>query len=149
MAKELGAGQDTFVTCREPANHRRITPWGDLLMPGQPISKAAEPSPLKYWALIAFESMGAGALAITLAFAVVLVAVGIYVQIIWPLTDWDLVSVSLDPYYSQIVVAIVFIFLTGTAVGFWFVSGAAWQTRKQTPATRGIAAGRRVSRTHF
>lgn len=111
-----------------------------------PKPKAAEPGPLKYWVMIAFESMGTGALAITLAFAAVLVVVGVYVQVIWPLTDWDLVTVSLDPYYSQIVLAGVFIFLIGTAAGFWFVSGAAWHDSKRRPAPKNLAPRQRSLR---
>jgi hypothetical protein len=111
--------------------------------------KASEPGPLKQWAMIAFESLGAGALAIMLVFAAVLVVVGVYVQLIWPLTDWDMVGVSLEPYQSAIVMALVFVFIAGSAVGFWFVSGAAWQAQRQSPSSRSVASKRPISRARY
>jgi hypothetical protein len=115
----------------------------------QPKTKASEPGPLKQWAMIAFESMGAGALAIMLVFAAVLVVVGVYVQVVWPLTDWDMVGVSLEPYESAIIMALVFVFITGSAVGFWFVSGAAWQTQRQPPSSRRVPPKRTIARARY
>jgi hypothetical protein len=37
--------------------------------------------------MIVLESLGVGALTIMLVFAAILVVVGVYVQIVWPLTD--------------------------------------------------------------
>ena len=99
--------------------------------------------------MIAFESLGAGALAIMLVFAAVLVVVGVYVQVVWPLTDWDMVGVSLEPYWTTIITVLVFVFIAGSAAGFWFVSGAAWQTQGRIPPARGVAPKRPISRTPF
>jgi hypothetical protein len=89
--------------------------------------KPAKPDPLKEWAMILFESLGFGMLAILIALSVVLLAVGLYVQVIWPLTDWDLVNVSLEPYQSLVSTVLLSIFAFGSGLGFWFVSGAAWK----------------------
>ncbi|HVO81638.1 MAG TPA: hypothetical protein VMT28_12965 [Terriglobales bacterium] len=108
-------------------------------MPGpRPKSKTDEPGPLKYWTMIVFESLGVGALVIMLVLAAVLVLVGVYVQIVWPLTDWDMVSVSLEPYRSLITTSLFSIFLAASAAGFWFISGAAWRTVKPTSLARGV-----------
>jgi uncharacterized membrane protein (Fun14 family) len=66
-------------------------------------------------------------LALLITLATVLVAVGLYVQVIWPLTDWDLVSVNLEPYQSLVSTILLSIFAFGSGLGFWFVSGAAWK----------------------
>ena len=77
--------------------------------------------------MVLFESFGFGMLAILITLSVVLLAVGIYVQVIWPLTDWDLVNVSLTPYGSLASTILLAIFAFGSGLGFWFVSGAAWK----------------------
>lgn len=77
--------------------------------------------------MVLFESLGFGMLAVLITLSVVLLAVGIYVQIIWPLTDWDLTSVSLQPYESLASTLLLSIFAFGSGLGFWFVSGAAWK----------------------
>lgn len=107
--------------------------------------KATEPGPLKHWAMIVFESLGVGALTIMLVFAAILVVVGVYVQIVWPLTDWSLVEVSLDPYRSAISAAFFFIFVAASALGFWFISGAAWKNQKATPPARKVSPRPRIS----
>ncbi|MBZ5706131.1 MAG: hypothetical protein LAN63_12315 [Acidobacteriia bacterium] len=111
----------------------------------QPKPKTSEPGPLKHWAMIVFESLGVGALAIMLVFAAVLVVVGVYVQVVWPLTDWNLVEVSLDPYRSAISTVFFFIFVAASALGFWFISGAAWKNQRPTPSARRVAPRPRIS----
>jgi hypothetical protein len=92
-----------------------------------PPTQTAKPDPLKHWAMILFESLSFGVLAILLVAGVVLLAVGIYVQLIWPLTEWSLVSVNLDSYRPLIDAALLSIFGFASGLGFWFVSGAAWK----------------------
>ena len=115
----------------------------------QPKRKTSEPGSLKHWAMSVFESLGVGALTIMLVFAAVLVIVGVYVQIVWPLTDWDMVSVSLEPYRSLITTVLVFIFMAASAAGFWLISGSAWRTLRRTPPVRSVAPKRRISRAPF
>ena len=90
--------------------------------------------------MIAFESFGFGASAILIVIAAVLVVVGFYVQVIWPLTDWDMVDVSLEAWEPALQAVLLLIFFAATAVGFSMVTGAAF--RKKTPP----APARRVSR---
>jgi len=77
--------------------------------------------------MVVFESLAVGVVAIILTLAVVLVAVGLYVQIVWPLTDWDLVSVDFGPYRPLFDTTLLMIFAFGSVLGFWFISGAAWK----------------------
>lgn len=79
--------------------------------------------------MILFESLGFGMLAILLVLSAVLVGVGLYTQIIWPLTDWDLIDVSLDAYQPLVSTALLSVFVFGFGLGFYFVSGTAWKQR--------------------
>jgi len=110
-----------------------------------PKPKTSEAHPLKHWAMIVFESLGVGALTIMLVFAALLVMVGAYVQIVWPLTDWSLVEVNLDPYRSTISAAFFLLFTAASALGFWFISGAAWKNQKANPSAGRVAPKSRIS----
>ena len=81
------------------------------------------------------ESIGVGMMAVILLLAAVLIVVGIYVQVIWPLTDWDFVSVSLEPYNAAITAILTGVFIGGFAAGYWCISGNAW---KRLPNPSGI-----------
>lgn len=83
--------------------------------------------PWKEWAMVLFESAAVGMMAVVLLLAAVLIVVGIYVQVIWPLTDWDLVTVSLEPYNSAITAVLTGVFVGGFAAGYWCISGEAWK----------------------
>ena len=85
--------------------------------------------------MIVLESIGVGMMAVILLLAAVLVMVGIYVQVIWPLTDWDLVGVSLEPYNSAITAVLTGVFIGGFAAGYWCISGNAW---KRLPRPSGV-----------
>ena len=85
--------------------------------------------------MIILESIGVGMMSVTLLLATVLLVVGIYVQVVWPLTDWDLVNVSLEPYNSTITAVLTGVFIGGTAAGYWCISGNAW---KRLPRPSGI-----------
>ena len=89
--------------------------------------------------MIAFESFGFGASAILMVIAAVLVIVGFYVQVIWPLTDWDMVEVSFDAWKPAMKAALVLIFFAGTAVGFAMVTGAAFQKKKPVTPVRRVS----------
>ncbi len=88
---------------------------------------AAAQGPWKEWLMVLFESAGVGMMAVILLLAVVLVAVGLYVQVIWPLTDWDLVSVSLEQYNSAVTAVLTGVFIGGFLAGYWCISGDAWK----------------------
>ena len=102
-------------------------------------------SGLQEWALVLLESLGVGVFLVILLLAVVLLAIGVYVQVIWPLTDWDLVNVSLEQYQSLIELVLVSVFTFGFFAGYYCISGAAWkkvQPKKETLAK--AASAKRV-----
>ena len=92
--------------------------------------------------MILFASLGFGITSILVIFGVVLLAVCLYVQVIWPLTEWDMVNIHLGSYKPTIEFFLIVIFITASLVGFWFLSGMAWnsiQERRRLssqPATR-------------
>lgn len=77
--------------------------------------------------MLVFESASVGVMAVVLMLAAVLVVVGVYVQVIWPLTDWDFVNVSLEQYSSAATAIVAGVFLGGSAAGYWCISGNAWK----------------------
>lgn len=98
----------------------------------------SQPAPIKHWSMILFESLSFGITAITVIFGVVLLAVCLYVQVIWPLTEWDLVNVHLGSYKPTIQFFLIVVFMAASVVGFWLVSGMAWNSiqerRRRSPA---------------
>jgi hypothetical protein len=110
-----------------------VAPRKTAVRPAQ--KPASEKEILKEWVIVLLESMGVGAVAVILLLAAVLLAVGIYVQIVWPLTDWDLVGVSLESYQSAANAVLTGVFIGGFLAGYWCISGHAW---KKLPGPSGI-----------
>jgi len=83
----------------------------------------------QHWSMLVFESLSAGAIAIGLGMLCVLIAVGVYVVLIWPLTFLDFASVGKEEFdvWAQIVLWSVFI--GGSLAGFWCFSGAAFKKK--------------------
>jgi len=79
--------------------------------------------------MLLFESLSAGVMALTIGFAATMVAVGVYVSIIWPLTFWDLASLGLEKYGSWINTVLWSVFAGGSLAGYWFFSGAAFKPK--------------------
>jgi hypothetical protein len=85
--------------------------------------------------MLLFESLSAGVLAIAVGLAAVLVVVGTYVIVVWPLTFWDVAHVSAEEYTSWEHTVLWSVFAGGTLAGYWCFSGAAFKDkRKRTPA---------------
>ena len=101
----------------------------------RPATKPVPQDPTKELAMVFLQSIGVGMMAVILLLAAVLVLVGVYVQVIWPLTDWDLVSVKLEPYNSAITAVLAGVFIGGFAAGYWCISGNAW---KRLPRPTGV-----------
>jgi hypothetical protein len=85
----------------------------------------------QHWSMLVFESLSAGAMALLVAIAAVMVLVGAYVILVWPLTFWDLSNLGLEKYASWSRNALWLVFAVGTLVGFWAFSGAAFKQKKQ------------------
>src|SRR5258708_3832579 len=98
----------------------------------------SHPEPLKHWTMILFESLSFGITAIMVIFGAVLLGVCLYVQVIWPLTEWDMVNVHLGAYKPTIKFLLIVVFMAASLVGFWLISGMAWnsvQERKRMSST--------------
>ena len=79
--------------------------------------------------MVLYESLSVGITAILVLVGVALLAVGLYVLVIWPLTEWDLVNVHLGAYQPTLRFFLVVIFMVASLVGFWFISGVAWGSK--------------------
>jgi hypothetical protein len=93
-------------------------------------TKSASPDPWKEWGLLFFGSAGVGIVAVILLLSAVLLVVGLYVQLVWPLTDWDLGNISLGDFNSIATTVMAGIFLGGFGAGYWCISGGAWKNKK-------------------
>jgi len=88
----------------------------------------------QHWAMLAFESLSAGVMAIGIGLAAVLLAIGVYAVLVWPLTYWDLANLGLERYASWTSTVLWSIFAGGTLAGYWCFSGAAFKNRRKRPA---------------
>lgn len=76
-----------------------------------------------------FESVSAGVIAVAAGMAAVLVAVGVFVVMVWPLTFWDPASLGLEKYASWTDTVLWSVFAGGSLAGYWCFSGAAFKER--------------------
>jgi len=83
--------------------------------------------------MLIFESLSLGTFAVLVVMAGVLVLVGAYVYLVWPLTGWDLVEVSVEKLDLWSEFALGLVFMAGSAAGFWCFSGAAFRPKKRAP----------------
>lgn len=89
--------------------------------------------------MLLFESCSAGALALGVGIASVIVVIGVYGLLVWPLTFWDLASLGLEKYAQYGNTALWSVFAGGTLAGYWCFSGAAFKNRRKPsikPLTR-------------
>lgn len=95
--------------------------------------------------MLLFQSLAVGMMSVIAVLALVLVMVGIYVQVIWPLTDWDLGTGSIEQYSSMATTVLTLVFIFGFGAGYWFISGGAWKTAKPKAGMpqRAVARSRR------
>jgi len=105
---------------------------------------AQRPDPTdQHWSMLLFESLSAGVLAIAVGMAAVMIVVGIYVTVVWPLTFWDLANLGLEKYAAWTNTVLWSVFAGGSLAGYWCFSGAAFKDRRKRKA--GVA--QRASRT--
>jgi hypothetical protein len=74
--------------------------------------------------------MGIGTLAVAVLLFTVLMAVCLFVQIIWTFTPFDMAGVSLAPFRSFAYFVVGGTFVGGTCAGLWCFSGAVWKNAK-------------------
>jgi hypothetical protein len=81
--------------------------------------------------MLLFESLSAGIITISLVFALVLIVVGVFVIVVWPLTFWDLSNLGLEEYSSWIDPILWSIFAGGSLAGFYVFGGAAFKPKQK------------------
>ncbi len=64
-------------------------------------------------------------------FVLVMVVVGIYVILVWPLTFWDLANLGLEKYGSWVDTVMWSFFAGGSLAGYWCFSGGAFKPRQK------------------
>lgn len=97
----------------------------------------------QHWAMLIFESLSAGVLAIFVGFLAVLAVVGAYVLIVWPLTFWDLANLGLEQYGSWVRPILWLVFAAGSLVGYAFFSGSVFKKQAKVPVGAASARPRR------
>ena len=103
-----------------------------LIEPARPGS-ARRPEPTdQHWTMLLFESLSAGVMAVGLGMVVVLIVVGVYVLIVWPLTFWDLANLGTESFNTWADTILWSVFAGGTLAGYWCFSGAAFKNKVKT-----------------
>ena len=91
---------------------------------------SARPDPTdQHWSMLLFESASAGIMAVTVGLTAVMLVVGVYVIIVWPLTFWDLGNLGLEQYASWTNTVLWSVFAGGSLAGYWCFSGAAFKNK--------------------
>jgi hypothetical protein len=83
----------------------------------------------QHWSMLVFESLSAGVVAVTVGLGAVLVVVGLYVSLVWPLTFWDLDGLGLEQFTSWTDTVLWSVFAGGSLAGYWCFSGAAFKSK--------------------
>jgi len=92
-----------------------------------------------HWTMVLFYALCVGVLALVGFFFVVLMGVGLYGQLVWTFTQWDLSSVRSAAVKPWAHFTLWVVFLAGTSTGVWFFGGYAWKNlnaRMSNAATR-------------
>jgi hypothetical protein len=77
--------------------------------------------------MLLFESCSVGIMAILVGILVVMVLVGIYCVIVWPLTKWDLSDTGLERYASWVKIVMWSVFGGTSLAAYWCISGLAFK----------------------
>lgn len=86
--------------------------------------------------------MSAGVMAVLVGLLAVMVIVGLYVIVVWPLTFWDLTNSGLEQYGEWVNLVLWSVFAGGSLAGFWLFSGAAFKSKTVRKAPSGTARAR-------
>jgi hypothetical protein len=85
--------------------------------------------------MLVFESLSAGVFAVFVGIVAVMIVVGLYVLLVWPLTFWDLANLGLEKYGAWTNTVLWSVFAGGSLAGYWCFSGAAFRTRQKAKTT--------------
>lgn len=97
----------------------------------------------QHWSMLVFESLSAGVMALLVGLLAVMVIVGVYVIVVWPLTFWDLTNSGLEKYGAWVNTILWAAFAGGALAGYWFFSGAAFKVRRRGKLLAGRFGGSR------
>ena len=104
----------------------------------------ARPDPTgQHWSMLLFESLSAGIMAVTVGLVAVMIVVGIYVIVVWPLTFWDLANLGLEQYAGWTHIVLWSVFAGGSLAGYWCFSGAAFKAKPKARVPARPSATRR------
>jgi hypothetical protein len=104
----------------------------------------ARPDPTgQHWSMLLFESLSAGIMAVTVGLVAVMIVVGVYVVIVWPLTFWDLANLGLEQYAGWTNIVLWSVFAGGSLAGYWCFSGAAFKAKAKAKVSARASTTRR------
>jgi hypothetical protein len=105
-----------------------MSPLVQRARPGVP----SKPDPNdQFWGMLVFESLSAGAMALLVGMALVVMVVGAYVIVVWPLTFWDLAGGWWEKYASWGETVLWSVFAGGSVAGYWCFSGMAFRGKER------------------
>ncbi len=81
--------------------------------------------------MVIFESLSVGVLTIFVVFALVLIALGVYGMLVWPLTFWDLASLGMEQYGPWVDTVVWSLFAGGSLAGYYVFGGAAFKAKQK------------------
>ena len=113
-----------------------------LVQRARPSSGRPDPND-QHWTMLLFESLSAGVMAVTVGLAGVMLVVGVYVIIVWPLTFWDLANLGLEQYSGWTNTVLWSIFAGGSLAGYWCFSGAAFKAKPKAKVAVSTGRARR------
>lgn len=96
----------------------------------------------QHWSMLVFESFSAGVMAVLVGLLAVMVLVGVYVILVWPLTFWNLTNSGLEKYGAWVNTVLWSVFAGGSLAGCWFFSGAAFKSKKSPKASSVTVRGK-------
>ena len=99
-----------------------------LVQRTRPSSGRPDPTD-QHWSMLLFESLSAGVMAVFVGLVAVMLVVGVYVIIVWPLTFWDLANLGLERYGSWVNTVLWSVFTGGSLAGYWCFSGHAFKSK--------------------
>jgi hypothetical protein len=113
-----------------------------LVQRTRPGSGRSDPTD-QHWSMLLFESLSAGIMAVTVGLVAVMLVVGVYVIIVWPLTFWDLANLGLDQYAGWTNIVLWSVFAGGSLGGYWCFSGAAFKAKSKVGVPARASRSRR------
>jgi hypothetical protein len=79
--------------------------------------------------MLVFESLSVGVMAIAVEFAAVLLVVGVYAVLVWPLTFMDVANVGAREFDSWARTVLWPVFAGGSPAGYWCFNGSAFKEK--------------------